>query len=59
MAVSWSSWAPMIHCPTVMERNSLLSTWTGSGIGLAVEPTSLSLWKSFWVFLAFSLCIRW
>lgn len=57
MAISWSSWAPMIQCPIIMERNSLLSTWTRCGIVLLMEPTSLSLWKSLWVFLAISLSI--
>ncbi|CAO2590567.1 hypothetical protein LEMLEM_LOCUS5905 [Lemmus lemmus] len=49
MAASWSSWAPSIRCPTVTEKNWLPSTWTGSGIGLAVGLTSLSLWRNFWV----------
>lgn len=35
----------------------LLSTWTGSGFGSALGTTSLSKWRSFWVFLVFSLCI--
>lgn len=56
MAVSGGggSWPPKIHCPTTTEKNFIPSPWTGSGIGLAVGLTCLSLWRIFGVFLAFS-----